>query len=258
MTMIDTTGAPRPAGATGPDDIVRVVFLGWENNDPDRVVDDGSFIAAWDSRNYRLNNGQQGFIPAAAVFNAAGDPRSAGTVATVRDMRGVVGFVPDRATEVRRLRMRYANHAGDDTRLQTYPKLEVYDLDGNRLTTVLDDPEGTTVTPAPTTVAGHEHLLQLIQLQQQQLARLMAAAGLDERAEAVAAPVTPQDMGVPEDEPNPSEGTPNEFEEGTESGGPGLPPEATGQFGLPEDQGGPQLPPPTNEPPLNPNEPPTP
>lgn len=233
MTFVEDT-RPNVAGSPRPDDIVRVEFKGWENGDGRPLPYDGDyFIATWDSRNYKLDLDTSAFIPAAAAANSFGDWRSGPNVASDRDARGVVGFIPDRETEVRRLRMRYANHLGDDTSLQTFPLVDLYDLDGNKVTTVLDDPTGETITPSLQTVAGHEQMLAVINQQQVMLERLLRAANLSDKADAISTPVTPQDLGVPEEEPA----------DWTEDG-----PTPSGQFGLPEDDGGTQPPSPPSPP----------
>jgi hypothetical protein len=197
-----------PTDALDPDNgIVRAVY---KSGGP--TEDRGYLDIGWDNVVYRLERDKPGFVPAAAAWSAFGDPRSGAVVTSSRTRRGTVGFVPDRATEVRRLRQKYANHDGDDTQFQDVPVVEVYDLQNNRLTTVLDDPSGQTVTAAVQTVAGHEQLLAIINRQQQMLAELYAAAGLADKADAVTGDVTAADLGY-EEEPPPSGDLPEDTSE---------------------------------------------
>jgi len=53
-------------------------------------------------------------MPAACAFSWFGDPRSTAQMGTVRDQKGIVGFIPDRDTERRRLRVKYDNQFGDE------------------------------------------------------------------------------------------------------------------------------------------------
>lgn len=137
----------------------------------------------YDGRRWTLKPGaaKDTVMPAAAAFLWFGDPRSGGTSQTVRDEKGILCIVPDRLSEVRRLRAKYGGSTGDEATFDDVkiPSVEVYDLDGDRLTMVIDDPQGNSVLQATSTVAERDDLLALVQRQQRQLEQLMKLAGVD-------------------------------------------------------------------------------
>ena len=133
----------------------------------------------WDSRPYVVSVGDTAFAPFEAVSVAVGDPRSSDETRTVRDESGNVGWIVDRATEVRRLRTLYDNQTGDLSEIKYAPLLDVFDLEGERVKTVLDDPEGDSVTPAVTTLLDRDQLLAQVQRQQRMIEQLAEAQGID-------------------------------------------------------------------------------
>ena len=79
----------------------------------------------------------------------------------------------ERDDEFRRLQLRYG--CGDNPALweETKPVVEVTDVDGNNLvTTVIDDPSGTSVSQADVTVDEHQDMLGMIRQQAKDLDRL--------------------------------------------------------------------------------------
>src|SRR5215472_12677419 len=125
------------------------------------------FRGMWDMVDYVIAPFQHDFLPFEAVKLFFGDPRATDKVRSVHDVRGIVGFLPDRPAEVRRLRLMYDHGFGDYTGKegpdivwdpQKIPLMEVYTLQNERVWTVLDDPVGTTVLPAAPTLAQDAEL----------------------------------------------------------------------------------------------------
>jgi hypothetical protein len=127
----------------------------------------------WNSRVYVIPPaGGEQYMPFDAVKLYCGDPRCTSAVRTIRDSIGIVSFLPDRATEVRRLRLLYMAPFGEymsaedvggifDDRADKVetpgqfeafqnvriPQVEVYNIQGQRVITLLDDPEGDLQNP---------------------------------------------------------------------------------------------------------------
>lgn len=150
-----------------------------------RVVNkaDDPFVIAWDGRNYKLEPGKDQFVPFECATLWFGDPRSTNLVQSAVNDKGIRSFIPDRESEVRRLRVKYGNQGGDERYVQVHPFVEVYDVEGNRINTVLDDPDGETINVATPTVADNRDLQSLIERQQKQIDFLLSKVGL-ERNEA--------------------------------------------------------------------------
>lgn len=145
-------------------------------------VGDAPFVIAYDGRNYKLEPQKDVFMPFEAAVLWFGDPRSTNTIQSVRNEKGTVAFIPDRETEVRRLRVKYGNIGGDERFVQVHPDVEVYDVEGNRIKTVLDDPEGEEINVATPTVADQNNLVQLVERQQRQIEFLLGKMGLSPSA----------------------------------------------------------------------------
>jgi hypothetical protein len=156
-------------------DILRVTNVG------DRI-----FRGAWDLVDYVIPPGGSDYLPFEAVKLFFGDPRSGKDVRSDRDQRGTVGFVSDRSAEVRRLRLLYDHGFGDYTghegvekvwQWDRIPHVEVHTLGGDRIWTVLDDPAGTTITPASRTEAEDRNLREVVAEQGQLIRQLMQRLG---------------------------------------------------------------------------------
>src|SRR4051812_31898248 len=119
-----------------------------DNGDIVRAVNTGGavFTIGWDSKQYKLEPGKDTFIPFEAACLWFGDPRSTNSIQSIKNQHGMVSFVPDRDSEVRRLRVKYGNIGGDERYVDPGPSVDLFDLEGNQITTVLDDPEGEDVT----------------------------------------------------------------------------------------------------------------
>jgi hypothetical protein len=166
----------------GPGDFVKVTYRGRQRRLPDgeEYWDETSPLTLmWDSRSYVVQPGDSAFAPFEAVTVAVGDPRSSDSTRVVRDEAGNVGWVVDRETEVRRLRTLYDNQTGDLAEIKYAPLLEVTDLEGDPIRTVLDDPDGDSVTTVQTTLLDRDQLLAQVQRQQRMIEQLANAQGID-------------------------------------------------------------------------------
>lgn len=166
----------------GPGDFLKVTYNGRQRRlpDGDEYFDTTTPLTLmWDAKQYVIAVGGATFAPFEAVAVAAGDPRATEGTQTIRDESGNVGWVVDRPTEVRRLRTLYDNQTGDLHEIKYAPQLYVEDLEGNTITTVLDDPQGESVTPVQTTVLDREQLLAQVQRQQRMIETLAQAQGID-------------------------------------------------------------------------------
>lgn len=122
----------------------------------------------WGGKKYVLEPEKKVPVPFEAMVLWAGDPRSADSMRSFREGASV-SFIPDRDSEVRRLTVKYG---GDNDRV--FPKLSFKDLDDNKITTVIDDPEGKEVLTANVTVMQNEEQAEKIKALEDKLARVMA------------------------------------------------------------------------------------
>lgn len=165
-----------------PGDFLKVHYIGRERKLLDGSVvfdDEHPLDLMWDSRKYTIPAGGEGFAPFNAIALALGDPRSAEAMQSIKDEAGNVGFVLDRATEVRRLRTKYDNQTGNEGEILYAPQAEVYDLEDNRIRTVLDDPQGEAVIPIETTAVDRDALYAQIARQQRMIEMLAEQQGID-------------------------------------------------------------------------------
>lgn len=98
-----------------------------------------------------------------------------------------------RTDEYQRLRTRYGVYHNDDLWEPHTPNIEVWDLDGNRLVMVLNDPEGKHLTPAQTSVAEQQNLQVMVAALQSQLRQVQAQLDAQTRAETATADSGPID-----------------------------------------------------------------
>lgn len=145
------------------------------------------FRGMWDQVDYVIAPFGEDFMPFEAVKLFFGDPRSTDKVRSIHDVRGIVGFLPDRPAEVRRLRLLYDHGFGDYTGKEgpdvvwdpdKIPQVRVTTLKGDRVFTVLDDPVGSTVLPATTTVSQDAELRDVVRQQGQLIRSLMDRIGV--------------------------------------------------------------------------------
>lgn len=144
-------------------------------------VGDEPVELAWNSRITTVEPGQEKPVRSEAVVLAAGDPRAVAVMQSLKLDADTVVFIPDRPSEVRRLRQLYGQYAGDERVIDQdlVPQLEVHSDDGEELYTVLNDPEGTQSAPkSDTSTTTSQELLALIERQQRQINLLKDQAGL--------------------------------------------------------------------------------
>lgn len=146
------------------------------------------FRGQWDLVDYVIPAGGSDYLPFEAVKLFFGDPRSTDSTRSYRDARGIVGYIRDRSTEVRVLRLMYGHGFGDYTGKEgpevvweqdRIPHVKVETLKGERIWTVLDDPAGTSVLPATTTQADESVLRETVVRQGKLLDALMSRLGID-------------------------------------------------------------------------------
>jgi hypothetical protein len=138
------------------------------------------YTLMWDSRPYVCEPGKDTIVPFEAAMVALGDPRSAGSVQSVKDpVSGNVYWVVDRETEVRRLQTLYDNQFTSAGQIDYAPKMAVTDLEGNPVQMVLDDPTGDSVLQASSTILDREGLIAEIQRQRSMIQTLAASQGID-------------------------------------------------------------------------------
>lgn len=166
-----------PTTAVGVGSIVKVLNL-----DPSRI-----FRGMWDLAEYVIAPGRTEFMPFEAMKLFFGDPRSTDKVRSQRDAKGLVAFLPDRAGEVRRLRLLYNHGFGEYTGQEgpdivweqdKIPHVAVYTLDDELILTVLDDPAGRSVLPAVATQAEEADLRETVIRQGRLLQSLMDRLGV--------------------------------------------------------------------------------
>ena len=141
-------------------------------------VGEERYTGTWNSVKYVVEPGDQLHVPFELVKKDFGDPRSVEDVKTVKDHPGALPqFLPDRHSEARRLYQTWLPSEfgtrqigfkefipGDRTVFATgisdrIPRVEVYDLVGNRIWTVADDPYGDKAV-GPTPIASDREALE--------------------------------------------------------------------------------------------------
>lgn len=178
-----------------------------------KVINRGSrgLRLSWNSRKYDINPmGGVCYMPFECVKLYFGDPRCTNNMRTIKDSIGIVSFLPDRATEVRRLRLLYAAPFGEYMSnvdlggiFQSDPKeaheigkarafegvsvpnVEVYNIQDQRIFTILDDPEGLDTIPVQVTAAQRNDLEILVGRQASIIDALAAKLGIDPNGPAL-------------------------------------------------------------------------
>lgn len=133
-------------------------------------VDSKPFNGKWDNAVWRIDPGSETLVPKGAANLWFGD----GALVDTLKRR-------DRSLAYDRLRSRYGAYERDDIWEANKPNVEVYDLDGNRVWTIIEDPEGNTLVNAsgpldPSRRRGDdlEHQLKDMQRQMDALQRAIA------------------------------------------------------------------------------------
>lgn len=119
-----------------------------------RNIGEKRFSDHYANQRYVIEPQAQTIVPYEALKLWTGDPAYVGDA---------------RLTEMDRLMIRYGKLTDEDPWDHICPKLEAEDLDGQKITTVLEDPDGFSVTPVNTTVREAADLERVIgELQHQQ------------------------------------------------------------------------------------------
>lgn len=162
----------------------------------------------FERRRYVLEPNKKNPVPFEAAVLWTGDPRATDKMQSVRTEGGDVLFIPDRESEVRRLKVKY----GGEENYQ-FPNIAVTTLDDQPIVTVLQDPEGNTVNPAVVTVEANTIASDRIRSLEEKLARLTAL--LEPEAGELTDFVNNSEVEATGDIPEDTAGT------GTSSKGPG-------------------------------------
>lgn len=180
-----------------------------------RVVnrDDRPLTIGLGGRSYVLPPDKEVPVPFDAAVIAFGDPRSGENMASMRDETGVVYWIPDRPTEVRRLRLKYGLETGNERTFEgtggRIPDVRIFTIDGEPVQFVINDPSGKAVEPARITEQEREGLMAIVERQQRQIEMLLTHFNMEEGA--VPLPKEPPD--VPADVPAESSSNPLDIPE---------------------------------------------
>jgi hypothetical protein len=146
------------------------------------------FTITYNKRDYPLRPGQTTFVPFEAACLALGDPRAQENIRSYKGIDGLVAFIPDRATEVRRLRAKYGAVYGPETTLEGYfdngknqvgdpihiPDITITTPDGEKMWMVVEDPAGAHSEDATISVSDNEGMLAQLKRQQAQIDLLVS------------------------------------------------------------------------------------
>jgi hypothetical protein len=137
-------------------------------------------------RKYDVPVEKQVAIPFDCMTLWFGDPRATDAIRSVRDEAGIVTWVPDRATEVRRLRLKWGQITGSEETVtegpRDVPKVEFSDFDGRQIFSVVDDPFGDHISPVQITRAENDDLRALVLRQQDQIDAMAKMMKMDKDA----------------------------------------------------------------------------
>lgn len=150
----------------GPGDVVRV------RNSGQAVWKD-----TYGNVTYRVQPGSEGIVPFEAACLWFGHP----------DAIDIDPRNRHRSDEYARLRIRYGVYDDDNLWDQQTPNIEVFDLDGNRILTVVDDPLGDALSPDDNDGVGRQLLMARVADMEKQLSAMRAQAELAARGEAALA-----------------------------------------------------------------------
>lgn len=150
---------------------------------------DRDFDGMYANQKYSIPSGREAIVPSEAMWLWLGHPEA-------------VNLGPNRNyrhEEYERLRVRYGafdERDRDDNTItpadekweQNKPLIEAWDLEGNRIVTVVDDPEGKDKTPATSSIAQQDLLVQQMEAMERRMKAMqdqLAAAQRGEQSEAV-------------------------------------------------------------------------
>ena len=136
----------------------------------------------WNNKEFTILRGKKMLIPFEAACIRFGDPRSGDKVASIREPGGeTTGWIPDRKSEVARVRLLWGAHADNYPRFDdiSIPLVYVTDMELEPVTMVTDDPEGNSVTPVLQTADDRDALLAMLDRQQAQIDKMKIDLGLE-------------------------------------------------------------------------------
>lgn len=133
---------------------------------------ESDFRDGWDGQQYTIKPGQDAFVPYDAILNWLGNPAAIDYSESQRD----------RLSEYTRLRVRYGAYENDGAWEDNKPSLEVFTLDGKRITTVVDDPEGLDITPEIQTKRENMLLADRLALLEEELKQVRSQQAEEVRA----------------------------------------------------------------------------
>lgn len=156
-----------PSTTLRPEDVVRLRNVGAEQ-----------WVGKYANQDYRMNPGQEAIVSFAAACLWFGHP----------DAVDVDDRNRYRTEEHERLRVRYGVY---DSPIEVWdantPNIEVHDLDGNRLITVVDDPEGKHLNPAVSSQQEKTLMVEQMTRMQQQMKAMQAQMDQAERGDVAIA-----------------------------------------------------------------------
>ncbi len=130
-----------------------------------RVKNIGSspFKSKYDSESYTVPPGSESLVPYAAMILWAGNP----------DARNIDARQRNRTLEVNRIRVKYGAYENEEKWAVNKPSLEFHTMDGERIWTVMDDPEGDHTNPLLNDEQSSSNIATQLSNVQTQLASVM-------------------------------------------------------------------------------------
>lgn len=174
----------------GPGTVVRV-----------RNLDAKEFTDSWNNSTWRIPPQGENIVPFEAMCLWFGHPEAIDI-----DPRNMF-----RHEEHMRMRTKYGVYEDDSKEASNFPKVEVMELDGTPITTVIHDPEGTTLSPQAAHLSEQRAIQEQMAEMQRQLETMRAYINTTQGEGAV--PV-PQPQATPDAPPVPPASTPAIITEG--------------------------------------------
>jgi hypothetical protein len=109
-------------------------------------------------RDYVVHPNKESAVPFDAMVLWFGDPRSMNIIRSYKDSHDIYTWVPDRETEVRRLRIKWGITTGPTNTIPLHIPIRFSEFDGTPIITVVDDPDGDNINVMPQTVTEVELL----------------------------------------------------------------------------------------------------
>lgn len=135
------------------------------------------FIAKWDNQTWTIKSGSESLVPRDAANLWFGD----GSLVDAGNRR-------DRSIAYDRLRSRYGAYERDEVWETNKPCVELYDLDGERIHTIIDDPDGDLYGPVMTQQNINTDLESQLSDMQRQMAAIERALADRDNATASTVP----------------------------------------------------------------------